>query len=312
MGSHENVLKERLEDLQKQVGRKNSFEEAVNALKTLLIENYSSASPSLKKLMYSAVRRVSTILQTRYTAPGFWFAGKGLFLEAQRLFTEPSERDNLKVCISKASEHLHEVENQPEQPSRTEDSRYLFEGHMTVDPEPPRPAWLNIYLMGELMTRMGNTFEDIDHVIEASLQFPRSVVIFLGYPSTSHHIVVIVQEIGAGPQRPPPASKAVVQKLPVVTVTKEVLERLGTETQCAVCQENLSINDSMQELPCQHLFHPPCLKPWLDEHNSCPICRHELPTDDHAYESKKERDREAEEERKGAENALPGGEYMYV
>ncbi|KAK9131527.1 hypothetical protein Sjap_012014 [Stephania japonica] len=308
MGSHENPLKERLEDLQKQVGRKNSFEEAVNALKTLLIENYSSASPSLKKLMHSAVRRVSTILQTRYTAPGFWFAGKGLFLEAERLFTEPSEREHLKVCISKAAEHLHEVENQPEQPSRTEGSRYLFEGHLTVDPEPPRPAWLVAQdflttidisaentsermstLMGELMTRMGGTFEDIDHAIEASLQ-----------------------EIGAGPQRPPPASKAVVQKLPIITVTKDVLERLGTETQCAVCQENLTIDESMQELPCQHLFHPPCLKPWLDEHNSCPICRHELPTDDHVYESKKERDREAEEERKGAENALPGGEYMYV
>lgn len=49
-----------------------------------------------------------------------------------------------------------------------------------------------------------------------------------------------------------------------------------------------------------------------DEHNSCPICRHELRTDDHAYETWKEREREAEEERKGAENAVRGGEYMYV
>lgn len=51
---------------------------------------------------------------------------------------------------------------------------------------------------------------------------------------------------------------------------------------------------------------------WQDEHNSCPICRHELQTDDHAYESWKEREKEAEEERKGAENAIRGGEYMYV
>lgn len=49
-----------------------------------------------------------------------------------------------------------------------------------------------------------------------------------------------------------------------------------------------------------------------DEHNSCPICRHEMPTDDHEYERQKERDREAEEERKGAENALRGGEFMYL
>ena len=51
---------------------------------------------------------------------------------------------------------------------------------------------------------------------------------------------------------------------------------------------------------------------WQDEHNSCPICRHELRTDDHEYESRKEREKEAEEERKGAANAVREGEYMYV
>lgn len=52
--------------------------------------------------------------------------------------------------------------------------------------------------------------------------------------------------------------------------------------------------------------------PWQDEHNSCPICRHELRTDDHAYESWKELEKEAEEERKGAANAVRGGEYLYI
>ncbi|XP_048627793.1 E3 ubiquitin-protein ligase AIP2-like isoform X2 [Brassica napus] len=91
-----------------------------------------------------------------------------------------------------------------------------------------------------------------------------------------------------------------------VTVTKT----LGAEVECCICKENLVIGDKMQELPCKHTFHPPCLKPWLDENNSCPICRHELPTDDQKYESWKEREKEAEEERKGAENAVRGGEYM--
>ncbi|KAI3853227.1 hypothetical protein MKX03_030697 [Papaver bracteatum] len=64
--------------------------------------------------------------------------------------------------------------------------------------------------------------------------------------------------------------------------------RLGFGTECAVCSENLVINDKMQELPCKHLFYPLCLMPWLEKHNSCPVSRYELLTDYQVYESWKE------------------------
>ena len=68
-------------------------------------------------------------------------------------------------------------------------------------------------------------------------------------------------------------------------------------------------------MPCHenHVFHPEeCLKPWLRQHNSCPCCRFELPTDDAHYESRKEREAKEKEERKGAANALSHNEFLYT
>lgn len=63
--------------------------------------------------------------------------------------------------------------------------------------------------------------------------------------------------------RAPPASKEVVSKLPVITLSEEILVNLGQDAECAICKEDLVVGDKMQELPCKHKFHPPCLKPWL-------------------------------------------------
>jgi E3 ubiquitin-protein ligase DOA10 len=43
----------------------------------------------------------------------------------------------------------------------------------------------------------------------------------------------------------------------------------------------------MMDLPCKHYFHEECLMPWLNQHDSCPICRFELKTDDDDYEKMK-------------------------
>lgn len=68
---------------------------------------------------------------------------------------------------------------------------------------------------------------------------------------------------GTAAPRAPPASKEVVAKLPVITLTEEILASLGKDVECAICREELVLNDKMQELPCKHTFHPPCVKPWL-------------------------------------------------
>ncbi|OWM84081.1 E3 ubiquitin-protein ligase AIP2 [Punica granatum] len=307
--SSEECVSGQLEELQKQLGKKQKFEEAVSSLRALLQQSYPSASPPLRQKIYAVVCRVATVLRTRYTAPGFWHTGIGLFEQAETLVSKPSEKEHLRSCISQAREHLHLAEN-PAPAQNNANRGYLFEGHLTVDPEPPRPQWL---VQSDLMNAVATlaAAESSHPTEERNLSENTANLLEELIQNFEDSIPEILEDV-AGAPRAPPASKKVVAKLPVITLTEEILAKMGKGAECAICREDLQVNDKMQELPCKHTFHPPCLKPWLDEHNSCPICRHELQTDDHAYESWKEQEREAKEERKGAANAVRGGEYMYV
>jgi Ring finger domain len=46
---------------------------------------------------------------------------------------------------------------------------------------------------------------------------------------------------------------------------------------CAICQD-AAVPATAIRLPCGHVYHPPCITQWLQEQNTCPICRSSLPT----------------------------------
>ncbi|KAK1421295.1 hypothetical protein QVD17_23506 [Tagetes erecta] len=74
----------------------------------------------------------------------------------------------------------------------------------------------------------------------------------------------------------PPASKAAIEALSTVEIEEH---HVSIESQCAVCKEAFDLGSEVKEMPCQHLYHSDCILPWLNLRNSCPVCRHELPTE---------------------------------
>lgn len=65
--------------------------------------------------------------------------------------------------------------------------------------------------------------------------------------------------------------------IPTIKITSSMLE-LDPILICAVCKDQFFIDVDAKQLPCKHLYHPDCILPWLSTHNSCPLCRFELPT----------------------------------
>lgn len=85
----------------------------------------------------------------------------------------------------------------------------------------------------------------------------------------------------------PPASEKSIKQLKKEQLNESNMKDYENSKECSVCMETYKIEESVVTIPCLHLFHEDCILPWLNIHNSCPICRLELPTDDIEYESKK-------------------------
>ncbi|KAE9621463.1 hypothetical protein Lal_00042069 [Lupinus albus] len=72
-----------------------------------------------------------------------------------------------------------------------------------------------------------------------------------------------------------PSKPRASETVPVIAVTSSLLLNLDPNgvVLCAVCKDDIAVNDNAKILPCNHLYHSDCITPWLLSHDSCPLCR---------------------------------------
>ncbi len=58
------------------------------------------------------------------------------------------------------------------------------------------------------------------------------------------------------------------------TTLKQQEDNEHADEQCSICMQDFTPSDEIPKLPyCRHRFHRHCIKKWVTEQNSCPLCR---------------------------------------
>lgn len=72
---------------------------------------------------------------------------------------------------------------------------------------------------------------------------------------------------------PPPLPNVEIDALPIIQLN--YAQHL-IDHECLICKDTYFMNQQVMQLPCMHIFHMECIRPWLELHAICPICRYNL------------------------------------
>jgi E3 ubiquitin-protein ligase RNF115/126 len=106
-----------------------------------------------------------------------------------------------------------------------------------------------------------------------------------------NNLVNIIMSFESSLHGNPPASQRAMDSLPKIEITNENVGQFKDIT-CNICLECFSVGNIVRVLECKHEFHENCIITWLKTRNTCPVCRHELESNDPNYERRKNNHRE--------------------
>eukprot|EP01120_Amphizonella_sp_Union-15-10_P013813 TRINITY_DN6507_c0_g1_i2.p1 TRINITY_DN6507_c0_g1~~TRINITY_DN6507_c0_g1_i2.p1 ORF type:complete len:135 (-),score=8.82 TRINITY_DN6507_c0_g1_i2:58-462(-) len=101
-------------------------------------------------------------------------------------------------------------------------------------------------------------------------------------------------------------SKLAIEDLDIIIFDKDFLAKY--KDQECFCAGPWKLEQEARKLPCKHIFHSECIIKWLEQHNTCPTCRHELPTLDEGYEFQKRHP--LDDDDKYSPSSLPSQMYL--
>ena len=78
-------------------------------------------------------------------------------------------------------------------------------------------------------------------------------------------------------------SSNLIDKLIQIKTLKGTIKVNIGDTVCSICQEEMVLADEVLKLNCRHIYHSTCVMSWLESHNTCPLCRVEMPKEDDKY-----------------------------
>lgn len=104
--------------------------------------------------------------------------------------------------------------------------------------------------------------------------------------------IVFIESMQNQPSGNPPASKNAIKNLKTFKMSEEYCKKDEKGNfefpSCSVCLTEVNKDEETILVPCGHMFHAQCIIKWLEMHNTCPVCRYELPTDDADYNKLKQ------------------------